>query len=158
MGVGGLDDAMARVRKAFQGKAMGARISFATPELLLQVMTQKRWELLRAMVGAGPMTIREAARRAGRDVKAVHKDVHALLTAGVLRKTNRGQIVFPFDAVHAEFTLTPVPDQEWTKDDFSRAVPHIAGKQVSKVLGRVTAKSASRKPSKSQSRREKLRG
>ena len=48
------------------------------------------------------MTLREAARRAGRDVKAVHGDVHA---AGVLRKNVDGKIQFPFDAVHVDFVL-----------------------------------------------------
>ena len=53
------------------GKAeKAARISFATPELLWQVLTAKRWELLKALCGAGPMSIRGAARRGGRDVKA----------------------------------------------------------------------------------------
>jgi predicted transcriptional regulator len=47
-----------------------AHISFATPELLWQVLTQKRWELLKVLCGAGPVSIRDAARRAGRDVKA----------------------------------------------------------------------------------------
>ena len=54
-----------------------ARIGFATPELLWQVLSAKRWELLKAMCGAGPISIREAARRVGRDVKAVHADVTA---------------------------------------------------------------------------------
>ncbi len=40
-----------------------ARISFATPELLWKVLTAKRWELLKALCGAGPVSIREAARR-----------------------------------------------------------------------------------------------
>jgi hypothetical protein len=31
-----------------------ARISFATPELLWDVLTAKRWELLKALCGAGP--------------------------------------------------------------------------------------------------------
>ena len=39
------------------------RISFATPELLWKVLTAKRWELLKALCGAGPVTVREAARR-----------------------------------------------------------------------------------------------
>src|SRR3972149_2451751 len=82
-----------------------ARISFATPELLWKVLTAKRWELIKAMAGQGPMTLREAARRAGRDVKAVHGDVHALLTAGILRKNADGKIEFPFDAVHVDFLL-----------------------------------------------------
>lgn len=81
-----------------------ARISFATPELLWQVLTAKRWELIKALCGVGTVSIREAARRVGRDVKAVHGDVTALLNAGVLERTDGG-ISFPFDAVKVEFVL-----------------------------------------------------
>ena len=82
-----------------------ARISFATPELLWQVLTAKRWELLKSLCGAGPVSIREAARRVGRDVKAVHSDITALLNAGVLERAESGGIVFPFEAVKVEFLL-----------------------------------------------------
>lgn len=82
-----------------------ARISFASPELLWKVLTAKRWELLKALCGAGPVSIREAARRVGRDVKAVHGDVTALVKAGVLDRDARGGIVFPYDAVKVEFLL-----------------------------------------------------
>jgi predicted transcriptional regulator len=82
-----------------------ARISFATPELLWQVLTAKRWQLLKALCGAGPVSIREAARRVDRDVKAVHGDVTALLNAGLLDRVEGGGIVFPFDAVKVEFLL-----------------------------------------------------
>jgi len=74
-----LDEVKRRAQDAFKGKKQGARISFATPELLFRLMTAKRWELIRAMAGAGPLTIREVARRVNRDVKAVHGDVHTLL-------------------------------------------------------------------------------
>ena len=82
-----------------------ARISFATPELLWRVLTAKRWELLKVLCGAGPVSIREAARRVGRDVKAVHGDVTALLNAGILDRTDNGRIVFPYEAVKVEFLL-----------------------------------------------------
>ena len=82
-----------------------ARIAFASPELLWQVLTAKRWELLKALCGIGPVSIREAARRVGRDVKAVHGDVTALLNAGVLDRAEGGGIIFPFDAVKVEFML-----------------------------------------------------
>ena len=82
-----------------------ARISFASPDLLWRVLTQKRWELLKALCGAGPVSIREVARRAGRDVKAVHGDVTALLTAGIIDRMDDGRIVFPFEAVKVEFLL-----------------------------------------------------
>ena len=82
-----------------------ARISFASPELLWRVLTAKRWELLKALCGAGPVSIREAARRVGRDVKAVHSDVTAMLLAGLLDRTESGQIEFPYEAVKVEFLL-----------------------------------------------------
>ena len=82
-----------------------ARISFATPELLWKVLTAKRWELLKALRGAGAVSIREAARRVGRDVKAVHSDITALLNAGVLDRVEDGRIIFPFGAVKVEFSL-----------------------------------------------------
>jgi predicted transcriptional regulator len=94
-----------RALDAFSGKRRGAHISFASADLLWKVLTAKRWDLLKAMAGGGAMTLREAARRAGRDVKAVHGDVHALLAAGVLRKNPAGKVEFPFEAVHVDFVL-----------------------------------------------------
>lgn len=94
-----------RFLRAFAGEPQGAFISFQTPELLFKVLSGKRWDLLKVMTGAGPLSIREAARRMSRDVKAVHGDVHALLQAGILQKTDKGQIVFPFDAIHVDFML-----------------------------------------------------
>lgn len=98
-------DVRRRALAAFKGRKQGARISFASPELLWKVLTAKRWDLLKAMASQGPLSIREIARRVERDVKAVHGDVHALLKAGLLRKTDTGLVQFPFDAVRVDFTL-----------------------------------------------------
>ena len=102
-----LADTLADASRAMKtGRAdREARISFATPELLWRVLTPKRWELLKALCGAGPVSIREAARRVKRDVKTVHGDVTALLNAGVLDRVEAGGIVFPFEAVKVEFML-----------------------------------------------------
>jgi predicted transcriptional regulator len=100
-------DSMADFTRAWTtGKPQGsARISFATPELLWRVLTAKRWELLKALCGAGPVSIREATRSIGRDVKAVHGEVTALLNAGILDRTDDGRIIFPYEAVKVEFLL-----------------------------------------------------
>ena len=79
-------------------------VDFASAELLWRVLAPNRLEILRAMCGAGPLALREIARRVGRDVKGVHTDVHALLGAGVVDRSDEG-FVFPFDAVRVEFTL-----------------------------------------------------
>lgn len=94
-----------RALAAFQGEPQGAVISFSCPELLWQTLGKKRWALLKAMVGQGPMTIRGLAQKVGRDVKAVHKDVHTLLNAGLVDRTAKGRVVFPYDAVHVDFEL-----------------------------------------------------
>jgi predicted transcriptional regulator len=94
-----------RLLGAFSGKQQGEFISFATPELLFKSLSGKRWELLQAMTGAGAISIREAARRVHRDVKAVHGDVKLLLEAGLIEKNESGQIVFPYDAIHVDFML-----------------------------------------------------
>jgi predicted transcriptional regulator len=105
LGISSEADTKARMLGAFHGKEQGAFISFATAELLWRIITPKRWEVLKTMTGAGPVAIREVARRVGRDVKSVHGDVQALLKAGVLDRTDDGWIVFPYDEVHVDFVL-----------------------------------------------------
>lgn len=105
LGVTDRSEVSRRAVAALKGRAQGAFIGFATPELLFKLLTAKRWEIVRAMTGAGPLSIRETARRVSRDVKAVHGDVTALLIAGVLRKTEAGLVEFPFDAIKVDVVL-----------------------------------------------------
>ncbi len=105
LSVASRDDVTRRALAAFDGRSQGAHISFASAELLWQTLTRKRWELLRAMTGQGAMSIREAARRVGRDIKAVHGDVQALIKAGIVSRTEIG-VVFPYNAIHVDFMLT----------------------------------------------------
>ena len=105
LGISSREKINERFLGALQGKDQGTHISFASPALLFKVLSGKRWELLKMMTNAGPISIREAARRLKRDVKAVHGDVHMLLNTGILQKTDTGQIEFPYEAVHVDFML-----------------------------------------------------
>jgi predicted transcriptional regulator len=105
LGVSTREKSKQRLIEALEGKPQGSFISFESPELLFKVISGKRWDLLKVMTGVGPISIREAARLLGRDVKAVHGDVHKLLNVGILQKTQKGQIEFPFDTVHVDFML-----------------------------------------------------
>ena len=98
-------DSKRRAVAAFHGKKQGARITFATPGLLSRLMTENRWTLIRTIAGKNAIGLRELARELGRDVKSVHDDVHALLDAGVLQKTDDGRLIFPYDAVHVDFVI-----------------------------------------------------
>lgn len=94
-----------RALAAFRSEPQGAVISFTSSELLWQILTKKRWALLKSMVGRGAMTIRGLAWEMGKDVKAVHGDVHRLLNAGLVDRIEDGRVVFPYDAIHVDFEL-----------------------------------------------------
>ncbi|MCJ2054428.1 transcriptional regulator [Methylobacterium sp. J-070] len=105
IGVSSLEEASARALAAFRGEAQGAFVSFPTVEGLWTVLTPRRWALLGALAGQEPMSLRAVARLLDRDVKNTHADVHALLNAGILGRTDDVRIVFPYDAVHVDFTI-----------------------------------------------------
>ena len=105
IGIADVGDTKKRMRRAFAGHREGAFIGFASIELMWKVITPKRWQLMRTIAGAGPLAIREIARRVGRDVKSVHGDVSALLKAGVLDRATDGRIEFPYDEIHVDFVL-----------------------------------------------------
>ena len=84
---------------ALAGERESPRIAFASVDLLHRVCAPKRLAVLRAMAGAGPLPVREVARRVGRDVKAVHRDMTALVKAGLLDRDEGGPMSFPYDGV-----------------------------------------------------------
>jgi predicted transcriptional regulator len=94
-----------RFLHAVAGHAEGHFISFETPSLLFGTLTAKRWDLLAAMQGAGPLAASDLACRVGREVKGVQADLRALLNAGIVEKTPDGEFVFPYDALHVDFSL-----------------------------------------------------
>lgn len=100
------EEVIERTMAAFRGEPQGSHLSFPSWELLWDVLAPKRLEIVQAMTGQGPMSIREAARRVGRDVKAVHGDVKKLIGSGVIDRTEDGKIVFPYDAIHIDFMVT----------------------------------------------------
>lgn len=102
--VSSMDKTKHRFLAAFKGKPRGAHITFPNVELLWKVLAPNRMALVRALTGAGVVSIREAARRVNRDVRAVHSDVTALINAGLLNRAEGG-IEFPYEAVHVDFVL-----------------------------------------------------
>jgi predicted transcriptional regulator len=78
------DETTAWTLAASRGEAQGGRISFASVELLWEMLTPRRWAILRAMAGQGGVSIREIARRVDRDAA--------------------GLVAFPYDAFRVDFT------------------------------------------------------
>jgi predicted transcriptional regulator len=107
LGIETQKDITRRILAAARGqrKTGEDRISFETVSDLWRVLAPKRMEIVHAMTGTGPLTIREIARRVGRDFKAVHSDVTLLVNAGILERAEKGGVEFPYDRVHVEFDM-----------------------------------------------------
>ena len=79
--------------------------NFETAGCFFGKLTEHRWALVHALQGQGAMSVRELARRVTRGVRRVHDDVEALAELGLFEGTERGGVVFPFDAVHIAIRL-----------------------------------------------------
>lgn len=91
---------------AKSGKYQGEYLNFETPGLFFGRLSENRWEIVRALQGAGELAVRELARRVGRDVKRVHEDAAVLVELGLIEKTVRGSLVWPYADVHVDTHLT----------------------------------------------------
>lgn len=98
--------ATARVAKA--GKYSGETLNFETPGAFFGKLTERRWVLIRALVGAGELSVRELARRVERDVKRVHGDVEALTELGLVERTAGGGVLCPYADIHVDMHLRDV--------------------------------------------------
>lgn len=102
------DDAKKSFVAAMSGQAVDVPFSLTFPDiesLAKTMLGAGRLQVINAMTGAGAMSIRELSRRVGRDFRGVHRDVQALLNAGVIDHDDQGKIVFPYSAIRFDFTL-----------------------------------------------------
>lgn len=87
--------------RTYQGEVL----NFETPAQFFGQLTEKRWDIVRAAQGQGELSVRELARRVGRDVKRVHEDVVTLTGLGLLERTDSGGLVCPYSSMHIDMHL-----------------------------------------------------
>jgi len=92
-------------RKSQQSKYQGEHLNFESADLLLGKLTVLRWALVRELLGAGEVPIRELARRVGRDVKRVHDDIVILAELGLLERTDSGGVTCPYSSMHIDMYM-----------------------------------------------------
>ena len=101
----------ARARAAAQALDRGeltepvAHFSYENLETLMSILTPKRWALMRILRQRGPSSVRSLAGALGRDYKAVHGDVAALVEHGLIERQAKDRIAMLWDVVHADLKL-----------------------------------------------------
>ena len=84
-------------------------------------MTERRWDLVRALQGQGEISLRELARRVERDVKRVHEDVQGLIELGLIERGEGGGVICPFTTVHIDMELRSAAESTGSALRSSRA-------------------------------------
>ena len=82
-----------------------AILSFADLPLLAKNLTPARWELLKRLKAAGPLTIFALAKLLERDYKNVHTDVSRLIDLKLVEKDSNSQVRVAWESVRAELKL-----------------------------------------------------
>ena len=88
--------------RGYQGEVL----NFESAGIFFGKLTERRWALVHALQGQGPMSVRDLARRVARDIRRVHDDVEVLATLGLVERTERGGVECPFDSVHIDMRLS----------------------------------------------------
>ncbi|TAM10234.1 MAG: transcriptional regulator [Nevskiaceae bacterium] len=110
IGVASVAEVKSRMRSATHGRPDAtSRFTFTSGGDLLRTLNANHWGLLAALAGAGPLGVRELARRVDRDVKGVHTDATTLVNCGLIDKTATGALHFPYEHVRVEFDSEKKP-------------------------------------------------
>ena len=87
--------------RTYQGEVL----NFETPAQFFGQLTEKRWDIVRAIQGRGELPVREVARIVQRDVKRVHEDIGILTDLGLLERTDTGGVCCPYTSMHIDMYL-----------------------------------------------------
>lgn len=80
-------------------------LNFEDLASLLSLLTPRRFEILKHLRQHGAMSVRALSKALERDYKNVHSDVRALEDAGLVERTDDGEIQAPWDVIDAHFNL-----------------------------------------------------
>lgn len=93
---------------AEQAKAkryQGETLNFEDPGVFFGRLSERRWALVRVLLGAGEIPLRELARRVERDVRRVHQDVTVLTDLGLVARSASGGVLCPFTDIHIDMHM-----------------------------------------------------
>ncbi|MFB6361469.1 MAG: transcriptional regulator [Halobacteriales archaeon] len=96
-----------------EGEETGDRlVAFKDAAAIQRLLTPKRLELLKSVMGDPPGSLRALAERLERSPSEVHGDVHLLEEYGIIKLKPAGRAkrpVVPYDSIEIEVTLS-LPD------------------------------------------------
>ncbi|MBX9770178.1 MAG: DeoR family transcriptional regulator [Candidatus Obscuribacterales bacterium] len=87
-------------------KCPGHHLYFDSLDTLWRKLTPRRTELLQALRQKGPLSIRKLAAYLERDYKNVRLDIWELTESDLVRQTNDGLFMVPWDSIDLQIPLS----------------------------------------------------
>ena len=108
--IGSLEDMGRRFVDAWKTAEAGSNlprdhVTFLRLEGFMSAMSPKRLELLRHLRRGGPCSVRRLAMELARDYKSVHGEVARLVDAGLIERTESGEVAVKWDRIVTELDL-----------------------------------------------------
>ncbi|NGM71364.1 transcriptional regulator [Natronolimnobius sp. AArcel1] len=102
------DDAVTAAGAAEDGEQTDAVVSFENVEGIRKMLTDRRFELLRSLMGAPAESISALATRLDRSYSVVHDDVEVLAEYGIIQFRQKGaskQPFVPYETIEFDVTV-----------------------------------------------------
>ena len=96
----------ATAKQATAKRYRGETLNFEDASVFFGRLSERRWALVRVLLGAGEIPLRELARRVERDVRRVHQDVTVLTDLGLVERSASGGVLCPFTDIHIDMHMT----------------------------------------------------
>lgn len=96
----------ATAKQARTKRYQGETLNFEDPGVFFGRLSERRWTLVRVLLGAGEISLRELARRVERDVRRVHDDVTVLTDLGLVERSSSGGVLCPFADIHIDMHMS----------------------------------------------------
>jgi len=108
--VGSLEDMGRRFVGAWKAAEAGdampcEHVTFLRLETFMAAMSPRRLELMRHLRRSGPRSVRRLSQELGRDYKSVHGEVAKLADAGLIERTESGEVAVVWDRIVTELDL-----------------------------------------------------
>lgn len=102
------DEALNAAAAAEEGEQSDAVVSFENAEGIRRLLTDRRLELLRSLMGAPAESITDLADRLDRSYSVVHDDVEVLAEYGIVKYRQKGtakQPFVPYETIEFDITV-----------------------------------------------------
>lgn len=103
------EESAERMEKALEGEEVELTLSFDSPERIREMLTEKRLELMKAIMEKEPESITELAEILDRGIKEVHNDLSLLEKNNIVffeKQGRKKKPVIPYNDIKVDYSIT----------------------------------------------------